>query len=91
LRPLRKAPTLGATALSAVRFLAFKQKSNSGEAGAEWSNVMMVFAVEDRDIVAGDKTGAGAADVVWVWDMIDRDLSRKAIRAYDATRFSPKF
>ena len=51
---------------------------------------MMDFAVEDRAIIAGDKTGAGAADVVWVRDMIDRDLSRKAIRAYDTTRFSPK-
>ena len=87
---MRNLETLGATVLSVGWSFAFKQKSNSGDVEDEWSKVMIDFAIAERAMVAGDNTGAGAADVVWVCDMTDRDLSRKAIRACDVTPFSPE-
>jgi hypothetical protein len=38
----------------------------NGKANVLAIPMMMDFAVEDKATVAGDKTGAGAADVVWV-------------------------
>ena len=39
---------------------------------------MMLFAEELRAIVAGDRTGAGALEVVWVREMTERDLSKNS-------------
>lgn len=47
---------------------------------------MMVLHVVANAIVAGARAGAGALEVVWVRDVVERDLSKNATMAYNLWR-----
>lgn len=66
---------------NAESFLALKYTKAFGSAGSECNKSMILLADVVKAMVAGVRAGAGAEEVVWVRDRVERDLSRNSVIA----------